>query len=185
MKNTSFLCSEMPSTRRQKVKARKSRELDMLSDIENMDILIGNSDTNSIERELRNVYDGSVETNRDHDSNERNTQGSSSQANEFRNIHDVHVGRENSDRDNLETLSSELNDRISREINGLIGTVNVQIQRTVEEAICRQVLPQVQNVLREVQNRDAFGPETKRDQNRDLIALTARNKGKSTKTIRT
>ena len=151
----------MPSTRRQKVKARKSRELDMLSDIENMDIVIGNSDTNSIERELRNVYDGSVETNRDHESNERNTQGSSSQANEFRkfrNIHDAHVGRENSDRDNLETLSSELNDRISREINSLIGTVNVQIQRTVEEAICSQVLPQVQNVLREVQNRDAFGP---------------------------
>ena len=133
----------MLSTRRQKVKARKSRELDILSDIENMDILIGNSDTNSIERELRNVYNGSVETNRDHDSNERNTQGSSSQANEFRNIHDAHVGHENSDRDNLETLSSELNDRISREMNGLIGTVNVQIQRTVEEAICSQVLPQV------------------------------------------
>ena len=63
----------------------------------------------------------------------------------------------------MKTLSSELNDRISREINGLIGTVNVQIQTTVEEAICSQVLPQVQNVLREVHNRDAFGP---RDQER-------------------
>ena len=107
----------MPSTRRQKVKSRRSRELDILSDIENMDVLIGNSDANSIERELRNVYDGSVETGRDHESNERNTQGSSSQANEFRNIQDVHVDNENKNRDNIETLSNELNDRISREIS--------------------------------------------------------------------
>ena len=117
----------MPSTRRQKVKSRKSRELDILSDIEHMDILIGNSDTNSIERELRNVYNS--------------IQCSSYQANDFRNIQDVHVGNENLNRDNLETLSSELNDRISREISDLLGTVNVQIQRTVEEAICNQTLP--------------------------------------------
>ena len=32
----------MPSTRRQKAKARRSREADIMSDIENMDVLIGN-----------------------------------------------------------------------------------------------------------------------------------------------
>ena len=69
------------------------------------------------------------------------------------------MGSENLDRDHLETLSSELNDRISREINSLIGAVNVQVQRTVEEAICSQVLPQVQNILKEVQNRDVSGPK--------------------------
>ena len=98
-----------------------------MSDIENMDVLIGNSDANSIERELRNVYDGSAETNRDLESNGRNTQASSSHANEFRNIHDVNIGRENLDRDHMETLSSELDDRISREINNLIETVNMQV----------------------------------------------------------
>ena len=41
----------MPSTRKQKAKARKSRELDMLSDYDNMDVMLeGNS--NSIDREL-------------------------------------------------------------------------------------------------------------------------------------
>ena len=42
----------MPSTRKQKAKARKTRELDMLSDYGNMDIMLGDGNSNSIEREL-------------------------------------------------------------------------------------------------------------------------------------
>ena len=38
----------MPTTRKQQSRARKSREADMLSDIENMDVLL---DTNHFERE--------------------------------------------------------------------------------------------------------------------------------------
>ena len=32
----------MPSTGRQKAKARKSREMDMTSDIDNLDVMLGN-----------------------------------------------------------------------------------------------------------------------------------------------
>ena len=42
----------MPSTRRQKAKARKSRELDMFSDYGKMDIVLDDGKSNSIEREL-------------------------------------------------------------------------------------------------------------------------------------
>ena len=42
----------MPSTRRQKAKARKSRELDMLSDYGHLDVMLGKRNSNSIEREL-------------------------------------------------------------------------------------------------------------------------------------
>ena len=42
----------MPSTRKQKAKARKSRELDMFSDYGNMDVMLGEGNSNSIEREL-------------------------------------------------------------------------------------------------------------------------------------
>ena len=45
----------MPSTRRQKAKARKSRELDMMSDFDNLDEILGNDKINPIERELSNV----------------------------------------------------------------------------------------------------------------------------------
>ena len=58
----------MPSTRRQKAKARKSREMDMLSDIENMDVMLGNGSNNPIERELADAIEqssvqGDVESN--------------------------------------------------------------------------------------------------------------------------
>ena len=36
----------MRSTRRQKVNARKSREMDMISDFKNMDVILGNENTN-------------------------------------------------------------------------------------------------------------------------------------------
>ena len=49
----------MPSTRRQKAKARKSREMDMMSDFDNIDEIIRNENTNSIERELANAIEES------------------------------------------------------------------------------------------------------------------------------
>ena len=42
----------MPFTRKQKAKVRTSRELDMLSDYGNMDVMLGDGNSNSIEREL-------------------------------------------------------------------------------------------------------------------------------------
>ena len=42
----------MPSARKQKAKATKSRELDMLSDYGNVDAMLGVGNSNSIEREL-------------------------------------------------------------------------------------------------------------------------------------
>ena len=44
----------MPSTREQKAKARKSRELDMLSHYVIMDVMLEVGNSNSIERELDN-----------------------------------------------------------------------------------------------------------------------------------
>ena len=42
----------MPSTRRQKAKARKSREMDTLSDIDKLDVMLGDGGSNPIEKEL-------------------------------------------------------------------------------------------------------------------------------------
>ena len=44
----------MPSTRK-KVKARKSREMDVLSDYVNMDVMLGEGNSMSLERELENI----------------------------------------------------------------------------------------------------------------------------------
>ena len=45
----------MPSTRRQKSKARRSREMDMMSNFDNLDVMLGNENNNPIERELTDV----------------------------------------------------------------------------------------------------------------------------------
>ena len=50
----------IPSTRRQISKARKSREMDMLFDYENMDVLLSSEDVKLIERELANTISGSI-----------------------------------------------------------------------------------------------------------------------------
>ena len=49
----------MPSTRRQIAKARKSREMDMMSDMEYLDVMLGNGSVNPIERELVDVIEQS------------------------------------------------------------------------------------------------------------------------------
>ena len=58
----------MPSTRRQEAKARKSRELDMMSDFENMDVILGKDNIIPIERELSNLF-GNSENHCDTESN--------------------------------------------------------------------------------------------------------------------
>ena len=47
----------------------------------------------------------------------------------------------------INRLSSELNSRISREMDEMMNSVNVQIQRAISDAISTQVLHQIQNVI--------------------------------------
>ena len=47
----------------------------------------------------------------------------------------------------INRLSSELNSRISREMDEMMNSVSVQIQRAINDAISTQVLPQIQNAI--------------------------------------
>ena len=49
----------MTSTRRQKAKARKSREIHMMSDFDNLDVMLGNENNNPIEREITDAVEQS------------------------------------------------------------------------------------------------------------------------------
>ena len=50
----------MPSTRRQKAKARKSREMDMMSDFDNLDVMLGNENNIPTERKLTDAIEQSL-----------------------------------------------------------------------------------------------------------------------------
>ena len=95
----------MPSTRRRKAKARKSRELDMMSDIDNLDIMLGSAGENPIERELADeIEQSSVPGDTEDNGYHRSNYGNFAQENEP-------IGR-NDVRQSFETFSNEFNLRL-------------------------------------------------------------------------
>ena len=140
----------MPTTRKQK-KSRKSRGLEVLSDIEHLVILLGGDHFNRAERE-RSLDSTSARRRESIRSNNLENDGESLYSNhrndELRTSADY--GRNSADASSqaeYTKLSSELNSRISREMDEMMNSVSSQIQRAMNEAINNQVLPQIQNVV--------------------------------------
>ena len=129
----------MPSTRRQKAKARRFREMDMLSDYDNLDVMLGNENNNPIERELADAIDqssahGDADTNMYH-------------GNEYRDyLHENEPLRQNEVRQSFEAFSSEFNLRLSQELDSMMSMIHSQINRAITIAIAERVIPEIQNI---------------------------------------
>ena len=129
----------MPSTRKQKAKARKSREMDMMSDIENLDVMLGNSNNNPIEKELAEAIDQSS-THGDSDTN-------AYQEIEYRNyLHENDLLRQNEVRQSFETVSNEFNLRLSQEMDSMMSMMHSQINRAITTALVERVIPEIRNI---------------------------------------
>ena len=129
----------MPSTRRQKAKARKSREMDMMSDFENLDVMLGNSNNIPIERELAEAIDQSSA----HGDADTHTY----LENEYRDYqHENDVLRQNEIIHSFETFSNEFNLRLSQEMDSMMSMMHNQINRAVTTAINERVIPEIQNI---------------------------------------
>ena len=140
----------MPTTRKQR-KARKSRGLEILSDIENLDILLGGNQYNEAERE-RSLDSNSVRRRESIMSNNLDNEGESLFSNCRNDEPRTRAGLDQNSAEanslaEINKLSSELNSRISREMDEMMNNVGTQIQRAINEAINNQVLPQIQNVM--------------------------------------
>ena len=132
----------MPSTRRQKAKASKSRELDMLSDYGNMDIMLGEGTSNSIQREL----DGLIKVPERHrDFQSFPNRENSSQENEIRDIDSRNEPvRESRLVESINMLSGEMNARMSREMEAMMDLMQSQISRAISSAISERIIPEIQ-----------------------------------------
>ena len=140
----------MPLTRKQK-KARKSRGIEMLSDIENLDIMHGENHYNRKEREEsvisnqarrpRSLSRDEFENNGENNYLETGSFGPGTSANHGQNSTGGNSSAE------INRLSSELNSRLSREFDDMMSSVNTQIQRAISDAISGQILPQIQSAL--------------------------------------
>ena len=123
----------------------------MLSDIENLDIMLGENHFSTREREgslnsnlpRRSRSFASNESENENGNVGRNQRNANSRTNTE---YDRNSVTANSSAE-INRLSSELNSRISREMDEMMNSVSVQIQRAISDAIRTQVLPQIQNVM--------------------------------------
>ena len=123
----------------------------MLCDIENLDIMLGENHFN------RNERDESVSSNfgrrpdsASADELENNDENRYSATRDIDPSDNAECGRisigGNSSAE-INKLSSELNSRLSRELDDMMCSVNSQIQRAISDAISNQILPQIQSAL--------------------------------------
>ena len=135
----------MPSTRKQKAKERRSRQLDIMSDVENVDMLgsYSRDDENNASEDGMNL---DLESN-------RLQQSSNVIGEDFRSLLNTN-SRENS-QVTIETtriISDEVSNQISRRLNEINTSLNFQIQDAISNAITEKILPSIQNTL-EMQGR--------------------------------
>ena len=123
-------------TRKQK-KARKSRGLEILSDIENLDIMLGENHFNDARRDgsltgtsirrQESITSNNLENEEmDFHSDHRNL-GVGTSAGYDQNSASIDSQAE------INKLSSELNSRISREMDEMMNSVSSQIQRAISD----------------------------------------------------
>ena len=142
-----------PTTRKQK-KARKSREQEMLYDIEKLDIMLGENNLEREESESSNLgrrpespsYNALINQNVQSHSNSREAEIRSCAQTD-------HSVRESDSNSEFNRLSGELNQSISQEMGEFMSSVSSQIQVDVNEAIHDQILPQIQTTLRSGQGQ--------------------------------
>ena len=135
----------MPSTREQKAKARKSRELDMLSDYGIMDVMLRERNSSSIERELDSLINV---PERQQDFQSFPNRENSSQENEIRVIN----GRNESVRESrliesINMLSGGMNARMSREMETMMDLMHAQSSRAISSAISERIITEIQNMV--------------------------------------
>ena len=103
----------MPSTRRQKAKAKKSKEKDMMSEFENLDVMLGNENNNPKERELADAIDqssahGDADTNVYHGNLYKDY------------FHENDLLTQNEVRQSFEAFSKEFKLRLSHEMDSMM-----------------------------------------------------------------
>ena len=143
----------MPSTRRQKAKERRSRQLDIMSDVENVDIMLGSYSRDDEENNMseKEMILGSGSS--------RPQQSLNVIGEDFRSLLNTN-SRENSEITNETTrlINEEISIQVTRKLNEIKTSLNSQIQDAITVAITRTVLPSIQNTL-ETQGRSNFTVE--------------------------
>ena len=164
----------MPSTRKQKAREKRSRQSDVMSDIENLNVMLG-----SYQRENNEFRGENNENTLDQRSDEREGQD--------RNVEDYQTFLNNNPSENscltIETrrvISSEISSQMSRKFQEMQTSLNSQILDVINTAIDTRVLPSIKNAVR----RQNSAKNTSLDLRSDGLHEDTAAPGKSQKDLR-
>ena len=111
----------------------------MLSDFDNLVVMLGNENNNPIERELTDA----IEQSSAHDDANTDTY----HRNEYRDFtYENDPLRQNDVRQSFETFSNEFNLTLSQEMDSMMSMMHSQITRAITTAIAERVIPEIQNM---------------------------------------
>ena len=131
----------MPSTRKQKAKEKRSRQSDVMSDIENLDVMLGkyaNSDFR--DRDIVDQIEIDPESN-------RRQQGIDQKESNYRSLLNTNLS-ENSEItvETSRAISSEISAQMSRKLEEMKSDLNSHILEVINSAIDEKILPSIENV---------------------------------------
>ena len=135
----------MPSTRKQKAKEKRARQSDVMSDIENLDVMLGSYSRDAL-IEQGNVSD----VERDFESN-RHQQNTDLTEGNFRSLLNANES-ENSEitAETMRVINSEISSQMSRKLDEIRSDLNLQVLDAINSAIQEKVLPSIENALKPV-----------------------------------
>ena len=133
----------MPSTRKQKAKEKRSRQSDVISDIENLDVMLG-----SYQRDNCDVQDRTSENEMDLESNRRE-ESSNHNENDYRSYLKTNI----SEKSGLtvgtrRAIRSKISSQISRKLEEMQTNLITHILEAINTVIERKVLPSIKNAIK-------------------------------------
>ena len=146
-----FLCLQQ-GDRKQK---QESPEMDIISYLDNLDIMLGNENINPIERELANAI-GELTAHYDIESNVQERENTS-QENDLSDFsHENMIPRQDRLFESMDTFTNDITLRLSQEMDSLMSMMHTQINRAISSAISERVIPEIQIIMSSIssQNRD-------------------------------
>ena len=135
----------MPSTRKQKAKEKRSRQSDILSDIENLDVMLGNFQENEQFRE-------GVVTERKIDLESERQQGDTIPVESNYRSH-LNTNLSENSEITVETsraINSEISSQMSRKLEEKRSDLNSHTLKAIKSAIEEKLLPSIENVIRAI-----------------------------------
>ena len=114
--------------------------MDLMSDLDNLDPMLGNGNNNPIERELTSaIVECSVQGDVEDDIHQRS---------DYRDFpYENDPLKQNDVRQSFETFSNDFNLRLSQEMDSMMSMVHNQINIAISTAISERVIPETRNIV--------------------------------------